>query len=142
MRTIIVATDGSACADRAVDVAAGLAKSGGGSLLILTVGGNASRDEVRAIAKAEGSAPEALDLIVNRILVEARKRATAIGLEAVSARAAWGDPAEMIIEVARREQADAIVVGRRGRGQLAGFLLGSVSQKLVALAPCTVIVVP
>jgi nucleotide-binding universal stress UspA family protein len=86
MRTIIVATDGSACADRAVDVAAGLAKSGGGSLLILTVGGNASRDEVRAIAKAEGSAPEALDLIVNRILVEARKRATAIGLEAVSAR--------------------------------------------------------
>ena len=142
MRTVIVATDGSACAERAVDIAAGLVKSGGGSLLILTVGGNESSDEVRAIAKAEGGTPEALDLIVNRILAEGRKRAAAVGLEAVRVQAAWGDPTEMIIEVARREHADAIVVGRRGRGQLAGLLLGSVSQKLVALAPCTVVVVP
>ena len=54
------------------------------------------------------------------------------------------DPAEAIIEAARREHADAIIVGRRGRGrgQLAGLLLGSVSQKVVSLAPCTVIVVP
>jgi nucleotide-binding universal stress UspA family protein len=37
---------------------------------------------------------------------------------------------------------EMLVVGRRGRRQLAGLLLGSVSQKLVTLAPCIVIVVP
>jgi nucleotide-binding universal stress UspA family protein len=37
---------------------------------------------------------------------------------------------------------EMLVVGRRERRQLAGLLLGSVSQKLVTLAPCIVIVVP
>lgn len=55
--------------------------------------------------------------------------------------AAWGDPAETILECAR-EAVDLVVLGRRGRGRLAGLLLGSVSQKLVSLAPCAVMVVP
>ncbi len=53
-----------------------------------------------------------------------------------------GDPAEVLIDTAKRKHADAIVAGRRGRGRLAGLLLGSVSQKLTCLAPCPVIVVP
>lgn len=60
----------------------------------------------------------------------------------VEVRTGWGDPAEVIIEMVRREKVDTIVVGRRGHGRLAGLLLGSVSQKLVSLAPCTVVVVP
>lgn len=37
----------------------------------------------------------------------------------------WGDLAEVIIDVARLDNVDAIVVGRRGHGGLVGLLLGS-----------------
>jgi nucleotide-binding universal stress UspA family protein len=49
---------------------------------------------------------------------------------------------QTIIDIAQEKQADAIVVGRRGAGRIAGLLLGSVSQKLVSLVPLPVIVIP
>jgi nucleotide-binding universal stress UspA family protein len=139
---IMVATDGSQGADRAVDVGADFAKTLGGELSILTVGGNLSGDEMRQIARAERDLGDALDAISNQILMQSKERARRIGVSTVKVEVAWGDPAEAIIETARREQVNAIVVGRRGRGQLAGLLLGSVSQKVASLAPCIVIVVP
>jgi len=53
-----------------------------------------------------------------------------------------GDPTALILKKASALHADAIVAGKRGRGQLSGLLLGSVSQKLVTLAPCPVVIVP
>lgn len=41
-----------------------------------------------------------------------------------------GEPAKRILEVARREGADAIVMGSRGLSDLKGVLLGSVSHKV------------
>jgi len=142
MRHIMVATDGSPCADRAVDIAATLAKATGATLLIMTVGGNLTAEEVRKLARAEGGTPEALELFANQILQRASERAARVGAPSIQVQTGWGDPAETIIEAARHHQSDAVVVGRRGRGRLTGLLLGSVSQKLVTLAPCTVIVVP
>lgn len=52
-----------------------------------------------------------------------------------------GDPAEAIIEVARTRESDLIVMGSRGLGRLTGMLLGSTSQKVVAHAPCPVLIV-
>ena len=48
----------------------------------------------------------------------------------------------MIADFARRSQADVIVMGTRGRGQVAGLLLGSVTQRLLHLAHCPVLAVP
>lgn len=52
-----------------------------------------------------------------------------------------GDPAEAIINVANTRKSDLIVMGSRGLGRLAGLLIGSTSQKVVAHANCPVLVV-
>ncbi len=52
-----------------------------------------------------------------------------------------GDPATAILEVAKAEQVDMIVMGRRGLGDLAGLLLGSVSHKVGHLADCACLTV-
>jgi nucleotide-binding universal stress UspA family protein len=142
MRHIMVATDGSEGADRAVDVAADLAKAFGARLFIVTVAGNLSGEEMRELARAEKNIGDALEAFSMQILTAAEKRARRLGLTDIQLQIGWGDAARSIIEIATREAADAIVLGRRGRGRLAGLLLGSVSQKVASLAPCTVMVVP
>jgi len=142
MQHILVATDGSTGADRAVELAAELAKALDGKLSIVTVGGNLSGEETRQLVRAEGNIGEALEAISGQILLEASERARRIGVPNLQVQTSWGDAAEAIIEIARREGVNMIVLGRRGRGRLAGLLLGSVSQKVVGLAPCTVVVVP
>jgi nucleotide-binding universal stress UspA family protein len=52
-----------------------------------------------------------------------------------------GDPAGVIVKLSRARSADLVVVGRRGRGTLAGLLLGSVSNKIVQLADAPYLVV-
>ena len=50
-----------------------------------------------------------------------------------------GPPAEAILSVATVREIDLIVMGTRGLGRLAGALLGSQSQKVVAHASCPVL---
>lgn len=142
MQHIVAATDGSEGADRAVDVAAKLAMAFGGKLVIVTVAGNLSGEETRELARGERNIGDALEARSMQILTTAEKRAQRLGLADIQLEIGWGDAARSIIDIAAREAADAIVLGRRGRGRLAGLLLGSVSQKVASLAPCTVIVVP
>jgi nucleotide-binding universal stress UspA family protein len=139
----MVATDGSSGANRAVDVAADLAKAIAGDLLIVTVAGNISGEEARQLARAERSSiGDALEAMTAQILRASEVRARDHGVSRIELRTSWGDVAQSLIEIAADSSVDMIVLGRRGRGQLAGLLLGSVSQKVVSLAPCPVIVVP
>ena len=72
-------------------------------------------------------------------LAEARVRAN--GLTTVSAQTAEGKPSNAILEVAKTEAADAIVLGSRGADYISGMLLGSVSHRVANLADVTCIVV-
>jgi nucleotide-binding universal stress UspA family protein len=142
MKRILVATDGSEGGDRAIDVAAELAKVAGAALVLLTIGGSVTGAELRRLADDGGDLSRTLEARADHVLKRAAKRAKRVGVEPVAARCEWGDPAEAIIDIARREKVDAVVVGRRGGGRLSRLLMGSVSQKVASLAPCTVVVVP
>jgi nucleotide-binding universal stress UspA family protein len=52
-----------------------------------------------------------------------------------------GRAANKIIQKARKEKADLIVLGSHGLSNVRSFLLGSVSQKVTTYAPCSVLVV-
>jgi nucleotide-binding universal stress UspA family protein len=129
MRNILVGTDGSDGANRAIKIASELVRAAHGTLTIVAVG-------------APLLAKETEKELLEEELSEAEERARRAGLKpkAIRTKLLWGDSAEALIEAIRREKADAIVVGRRGHGRLAGLLLGSIAQKLVSLAPCTVVV--
>jgi nucleotide-binding universal stress UspA family protein len=51
------------------------------------------------------------------------------------------NPSRALISVAKHEDFDLIVVGSRGLGSVASFLLGSVSRQVVSKAHCDVLVV-
>jgi nucleotide-binding universal stress UspA family protein len=142
MRRIMVATDGSSGADRAVDIAAELAKAVAGDLLIVTIAGTLSEEEARQFERAKANIGDALEAVTGRILHAAEARARRLGISNIQVHTGWGEVVESLIEIASNRSIDMIVLGRRGRGQLAGPLLGSVSQKVVSLAPCVVVVVP
>ncbi len=59
----------------------------------------------------------------------------------VELRTMTGDPAVVLVEVAREVAANLLVVGRRGGDFVARTLLGSVAERVVQQAPCDVLVV-
>jgi nucleotide-binding universal stress UspA family protein len=143
MKVIIAATDGSQGAERAISAAADLTKAVDGRLLLVNVGQSGlSQRQLRTIGRLQLTEGDALEGISDRILAKANALARARGAAKVETMSCAGDPAEALIKVAKDAHADALVVGRRGLGQLKGLLLGSVSQKLASLAPCMAIIVP
>src|SRR5213075_235238 len=60
---------------------------------------------------------------------------------AASARVIQGDPREVLLEIAKEEHADLLVVGSHGRSSLPELRLGSVTSHVVSHAPCSVLVV-
>lgn len=143
MKRIMVAADGSPGADRAVDVAARLAKQLGAALWIVNVNDGLADAELELGSRIEKvGVDDMLEARSRQILNHARDRAQKAGVASIHLILRTGDPAEAIIEAVASEHADAVVMGRRGRGRLSGILLGSVSQKVLSLAPCVVVAVP
>jgi nucleotide-binding universal stress UspA family protein len=142
MKRIIIATDGSATANRAIDVGASLAKATGANLILLTIGGSVTGAELRDLASAAGDLSKTMQVAADKILKQAQRRVERLGVRSVTLQTGWGDPGDAIIDAVQRSKADLLVVGRRGQSRLSALLLGSVSQKLASFAPCAVMIVP
>ena len=91
-----------------------------------------------------GIAPEQLDKrmkIGEKVCIETKQRMTAeFGVD-MQSLLCEGDPAEVILDVAKGKKADLIVLGTYGRKGLNRMLMGSVTSHVIAEAPTDVLVV-
>jgi nucleotide-binding universal stress UspA family protein len=74
------------------------------------------------------------------ILERVAKKAAAAGVACDTHHALSRSPSDAIVAAARKYKCDAIVMGSRGHGGLKAFLIGSVTQKVLAQTKLPVIV--
>jgi len=149
MRKILVALDGSDHGWKALDLAADLAKRYEAELTILhVVAYEPMPEELRKLATTEHMRVEEAQTQFHHrrtfgddLTREGIARARRAGVKRVDVLSAEGRPAERILAIAAERGVDAIVLGRRGLGHLAGLLMGSVSHKVSNLAECACITV-
>src|SRR3954451_4343076 len=144
IRSIVVGTDGSETASKAVREAAQLAAQLGAAIDIVSaytpVSNSRLRDEGR-------QAPGDLQWLVtpredvDAKLRDAKELAERMGVREVTVHAREGDPADAILDVAEERSSDLIVVGNKGMSGAKRFLLGSVPNKVSHHAPCSVLIV-
>jgi nucleotide-binding universal stress UspA family protein len=143
MLRMLVATDGSAHATRAAELAARLAGELREAAVILVNVGH-----IPAVALGTPSAgivdlrllEESLEQAGHAILNEAERIFDKTGVR-VTRVFAQGDPSVEIIEKTREHKADLIVMGSRGLGQIGGLILGSVSERVLHGAHLPVLIV-
>ncbi len=140
---ILVASNGSANAERAVGFAARVARFLDAKLTILTVSSEIVSSKLRRMSQIEREAPsEVIAAEARSKLVRAQRVAENAGLPNAQIKAASGDSAETILEVAKASKSDLIVVGKGQHDLWADLFQHRTSQKVVESSCCPVVVVP
>lgn len=138
LNTIVLALDGSEPAKRAIPFAVGLARENESRILIVHV------DERMG---TRGRAP--IDTEEERVRAEIQTLVEDLAAEGIDVRIEIGEMislgsevAQAIADIAEKSQADLIVTGTRGHSEIAGMLVGSVTQRLLHVAKQPVLAVP
>jgi nucleotide-binding universal stress UspA family protein len=136
-RSIVVVSDGSEGAGRAVSAAIDLAKTHRAELHMISVEElpqfPASVDEV---IEEKIEANHFFEGVVTR----AKAQAQAQGVQ-LKTHLATGHTVRTIVELVERQRADLLVIGYMGHSALYNRVIGSTTDRLVELAGCTVMVV-
>ena len=135
---LLIGYDGSAHAKKALEYGIDFAMHAGSEITIVTAFpsipdfiGSPQYDQLVAHWTAEA----------NHLAQMAAEQARACNIEKVRVEVLQGPPAECMLRVAETRRCDCIVVGSRGRGEMAGLLLGSVSDRLAHHAKVPVLIV-
>ena len=135
IKTILAATDGSNHAERAVEVAASMADIYKAKLVLVHVLPDVVNEHapeyLEKFAELERlDVGEALNEVGQSIIEQARRKAREQGARDIETVLTTGSPVKELLKIAERHNADTIVMGRRGLGELEGLLMGSVSHKV------------
>lgn len=144
-RNILIATDGSDLAGKAVDHGIMLAKEIGASVSIVTVWEIWSSDEIASEVGAGAANPmqrieETATKYAEKILATAKTAAQAAGVECETIQVRDVAPAEAIIETANQRGCDLIVMASHGRRGLNRIILGSVTTEVLTYSKVPVLV--
>ncbi|MDP6458328.1 MAG: universal stress protein [Candidatus Bathyarchaeota archaeon] len=142
-KKILVAIDGSAQANLAFDFGVDLAKKDGAELLVLTV-----VPPLPVYIAEEGELSyfqrfiDDMEQFHNNLLTETIRdiKSNHMGLKARSVLKK-GEPSRNIIEVAKEEEADLIILGNRGIGGILSWMLGSTSKRVADACTVPVLIV-
>lgn len=145
IKKILVPTDGSNHAKKAIEYACDLASKYGATVHLMHVISKSEipegLDRYIEVEKIEAPREQVLKKIGDGIIKGGLTEAKAKGTNNVKSSIVIGDPAEKIVEFAKENGVDMIIMGSRGLGAMKGILLGSVSSKVCHAAGCTCVTV-
>jgi universal stress protein A len=140
IKRILVPVDFSGASTKAFRQALSFAKHLNANLTVLYVVPPAP---VSALTMLDGTPPsERADVsIVNKDLRALTKFARTSGVQDANASVRFGVPSHEIVEAAKDEDADLIVIATHGYTGWKHFCIGSTAERVVRAAPCPVLVV-
>jgi nucleotide-binding universal stress UspA family protein len=133
IKKILIATDFSECAKHVLEQGGRLAQPLSAELLLVHVFDTTPYYSSAAMLQMHKTAMETG-------LAEAQRELTAHGLR-VQTRLDYGVPHERIVELARLEKADLIMMGTHGRSGVRYVLMGSVAERVARLSEVPVMTV-
>jgi nucleotide-binding universal stress UspA family protein len=139
---IVVGTDGSVTAERAVWKAAAWAKAVDAELIVVSAYNSRGPAGVASVGVAmDAQWAASAQSVAETCVKEAIEEIGSLGVDSVSSRAVAGEPAEVLIRVTEDEKADLLVVGSKGMQSTARFLLGPIANKVSRRVACDLLIV-
>jgi nucleotide-binding universal stress UspA family protein len=144
-KKILVAVDGSEGALKALEKAVDLQKLTDAEIYLICVFKHHSLFEASlSMVRPENVQipDQALKEYATDVVNHAREHSKLLGATKVRAFVKGGRPSKTIVKFAKEKEVDLIVVGTRGtNGDVEGYFLGSVSQRVASRAKCPTLVV-
>ncbi len=134
---ILVPTDGSDYAMKAVNKAAEMAEKEKAEVTIMSVALYAGLSDI----EYPGDIRAKLDSEAQKAINKAKEVFDKKGISVKTVLERGVFPADNVIRKAKEDKFDLIIMGHRGTGEFPGTGIGSTATKIVSLTPCSVLIV-